>query len=55
MKWSMDKVKDDSSLLVKFHVVRAGEKQARVIAEISSDGMRVVDDGRYVALSRLVA
>lgn len=51
--WGIKQVRDDCSLLVKIHAVRAGEKQARVVSEISVDGIREIPNGRYVRLRKL--
>lgn len=51
--WGVEQVREDGSLLVKIHTVRGGEKQARVVAELTSDGLRLIPNGRYVPLSKL--
>ena len=51
--WGLDLVKDDPSLVVKLHIARAGEKQARVCSEISCDGIRTIPQGRYLPLRKL--
>jgi hypothetical protein len=49
----MARVKDNGSLLVKIHTVRAGEKEGRVVSEVSKDGVRLIANGRYVPLRKL--
>lgn len=53
LNWAVDRIREDSSPLVKIHVVRAGEKQARVVAELTSEGIRLIPNGRYVSLRKL--
>lgn len=40
---------------VKLFTARGGDKNARVIAEITSDGERVIQDGRSVSLKALLS
>jgi len=47
------RVKEDPSLVVKIHSVRAGEPRGRVVAEITHDGVRLIRNGRHVPLRQL--
>lgn len=51
--WGKEQVRDDRSLLVKIHAVRPGEKEGRVVSEISKEGIRIISNGRYVSLRKL--
>lgn len=51
--WGMEQVRDDGSLIVKIHAIRAGEKLGRVVSEISTDGIRMIQNGRFVPLKKL--
>ena len=44
-----------SPLPVKLFTARGGDKNARVIAEITLDGERVIQDGRIVSLKALLS
>ncbi len=52
LNWGIEQVKDDFSLVVKIYSVRAGEKQGRVIAEITGEGLKLIKDGRHVPLRK---
>jgi hypothetical protein len=53
VRWGKEQVRDDSSLLVKIHAVRAGEKLGWVVTEISTGSIRAIPNGRYVPLRKL--
>ena len=36
--------------IVKFHCIRAGEKSVVIVAEITCDGVRVIEKGRVISL-----
>ncbi|MEJ1372594.1 MAG: hypothetical protein RPU32_12545 [Candidatus Sedimenticola sp. (ex Thyasira tokunagai)] len=53
LNWGVTKIKEDPSLVVKIHTVRAGEPNGRVVAEMTNDGLRLIDDGRYIHRKKL--
>ncbi len=53
MGWGITQVREDLSSVVKIYTVRAGEKHGRVFAEITKDGVRLIQNGRYMPLRRL--
>ena len=52
--WATAAVKVNSHEVIKIHVARPGVKNARVIMEVTKDGIRQICDGRVVAVKRLV-
>ncbi len=53
LHWGIEQVKNDQSGIVKIHHARGGENLARVVAEIDSDGISLIRNGRIVPLKRL--
>ena len=47
--WSQSQV-DNGVDVVKIHVARPDVKTMRVVAEITCDGVRLIQDGRHVPL-----
>ncbi len=50
--WAQDRINIDSALVVKIHVARPDEKLMRVVAEITSQGIRHIQNGRYVRVRK---
>ena len=53
MNWAVECVRYDLSSVVKVLAVRAGERQGRVVAEFTDDGIRMISDGRCIPLRKL--
>ena len=53
LNWGVERVKEDPPSVVKIILVRAGVRQGRVVAEITSDGMRYIENGRYIPRKKL--
>ena len=53
LDWSKRRIKI-SPLPVKLFTARGGDKNARVIAEITPDGARSIQDGRLISLKTLL-
>ena len=48
MRWAEQKIKEDDSCVVKILKARGGENKARVVVELTSEGLRRIDRGRIV-------
>lgn len=53
LRWAEQKIKEDDSSIVKIHNIRGGEKNGRVVAEITGDGLRQIADGRLFPVTKL--
>lgn len=54
VSWGIEQVTDDISAIVKIYKVRAGEPLARVIAEITADGVLLIEGGRSISNRHLL-
>ncbi len=53
INWGRHEAEESTSIVVKIHKARAGEKLARVVAEVTSENVQMIEHGRYVPLRRL--
>ena len=52
LKWAQSEV-ESSGAIIKIHVARPEVKTARIVAEVTTEGIRVINNGRYVTLRSL--
>lgn len=53
LAWAQQQVSASSDTVVKFHLARAGEKTATVVAEATTEGLRIIPNGRKIPLRKL--
>ncbi len=51
--WARSRVEADSEAVVKILRARAGEPTARVVAEVTREGERIIARGRHLPVSNL--
>ncbi len=49
LRWGVDLVRHNPSIVVQIYVARAGEPTGKVIAEVTDNCIRPVENGRHVA------
>jgi hypothetical protein len=54
MHWAQEQVSARPSTIAKIYRGRAGERNARVVAELTCTEVRLIHNGRYVAVKRLL-
>jgi len=54
--WANDVISEipDADTTVKIHRIRGGEKTAVIVAEVTSEGVRIIELGRIVPLRSLL-
>ena len=52
LAWAGEQIKKDPTP-IKLLTARPGERFAKIIAEITKDGMRIIEDGRQVSVKSL--
>lgn len=53
LAWARKEIDGDSTP-IKLFTSRAGEPDARIVAEISTDGERLINEGRIISLKALI-
>jgi hypothetical protein len=53
LSWACEKVRVDADNIVKIYIARPGDKRARVVAEVTHEGIRQIEKGRLVDLKKL--
>ena len=53
IQWAQESLQDNSAP-IQILIARAGEKKARVIAEITLEGIRMIRQGRSMDVKRLM-
>lgn len=50
--WAFDQVRNSPDCTVRIFRCRAGEKFMRIVAEVSSDGLSFIEDGRTTQIKK---
>jgi hypothetical protein len=53
VKWAHSLIEEEKAKIVKIAKARPDEKEARIVCEVSKDGMRIIPSRRYVNLKLL--
>lgn len=53
--WGSKQIRNDSETVVKIYQARPGGKEAKTVAEFTTDRLRIIVNGRRVLLRRLKA
>lgn len=51
--WAQEIIGTDPAIIVKIHVARPDQKLMRVVSEITNEGVRHIENGRSVPVSKV--
>lgn len=54
LEWSRAKIRDDHHAVARIFAARAGERSARVVAEVEHGSERTIRNGRLVPVQKLL-